>query len=275
MFTPPRKYGEKMRKIVLKKKSGGNRIVYAPSHREKAFLRMELLKLNQEVLSKCDMEVVHGFCEGKSPVSNALPHIGYQYTLNMDLKDFFDNVTVGKVNKNIQLVDEVYWLPHEYFIDGIARQGLPTSPALANLAMIKADKLIKRLCRDKKIVYTRYADDLSFSSNNLEYIKHLRDILPKVIKKYGFEVNAKKTRIQWAGAGRRNITGVYVDDKLHVSRKVKRNLRAALHQGNKNQAKGLKEWSKLKLPTMNNISKADKTQVRHLARKLQGIKDVW
>lgn len=269
-----------MKRLKIKKKSGGDRYVVAPNHAEKARLRLQVEDLNNKVISKCDKKIVHGFVPGKNPVTNALQHRGFQYTLNMDLKDFFDTVKEdhfkNKRNGKFKLLNEEQ--SEICFYQGAARQGLPTSPAVSNLAMINMDKYLKGICKPKKIVYTRYADDLSFSCNSITELKRLRNRIPKIAKKYGFEVNPKKTRIQSARFGRRNITGVMVDDDIHPPRAIRRRLRAAIHKKRKNQIRGLKEWCKLPLPNpkgTNRISKAKKTHIRHVARKLQGIDDVW
>lgn len=269
-----------MKRLKIKKKSGGDRFVISPNHAEKARLRLQVEKLNNMVIKKCDKRIVHGFVPGKNPVTNALEHRGFQYTLNMDLKDFFDTVLEenfrlkGKL-KNKHLTQTQMEI---CFYQGAARQGLPTSPAISNLAMIDMDKFLKGICKLKKIVYTRYADDLSFSGNNIIDLKRLRDRLPKISQKYGFEINPKKTRIQSARFGRRNITGVMVDDNIHPSRAIKRRLRAAKHKNKKHQVRGFDEWMKLPLPNpkgTKRISKVKKTQIRHVARKLQGLDDVW
>jgi hypothetical protein len=147
------------------------------------------------------------------------------------------------------------------FPDGAARQGLPTSPALANIAARNLDNEILKLRGSgrfgKLFVYTRYADDLTFSFDNIYLAETLMKKVPQIVESQGFRINPTKTKLQWAGAGRRMITGVAVDKTIHVPREIKRRIRAAKHQNNKKQINGLSEWAKLKLP---NNSKKEKIQ---------------
>lgn len=135
-----------------------------------------------------------------------------------------------------------------------AGQGLPTSPLMANIAAAPMDEDLLAL-GDRRgrfrndFVYTRYADDLTFSFDDPRVGAMLLAEVPEVAKRHGFEVNAKKTRWQSAKFGRRIVTGVAVDDKgLHPRREVRRRLRAARHQANGPQWQGLSEYAALKMP---------------------------
>jgi hypothetical protein len=231
--------------IQIPKKNGKYRTIYVPDREEKQKFKNLLGELNRKAKNILS-GVVHGFVPGRSPVTNALPHVGYEYTISFDLEDFFDTVTPEKVSKYLSKEEKEI-----VFVDGAARQGLPTSPAVANLAAADMDKAILKWIKktDKNIVYTRYADDLSFSFNGSELIPVIKEKIPEIIKRNGFKVNERKTRVQAAVAGRRIICGVAVDkDGIYPTREVKRRLRAALHQENIKKARGLEEWMKLKLP---------------------------
>jgi hypothetical protein len=238
--------GESMKVIKISKGNGKSRTIYAPDKKEKFRLQLLLSRLNEKQLRLCDTSITHGFVPGRSPVTNAQAHIGHQYTLSMDLTDFFDHVTPNKVSQYLSQEELDFC-----FVDGAARQGLPTSPAIANIAAIKLDKAIVKWIdkRMKNVVYTRYADDLSFSFDSRGLISPLKKAIPQIVSKCGFKINPKKTHLQTASFGRRVICGVAVDDNnIYPTRKVRRKLRAAKHQGNKNQIKGLYEWCALKEP---------------------------
>jgi hypothetical protein len=233
--------GTAMRIIHIPKRNGEYRKIYIPDAETKHSLR--LLLGNIEKKSRSD--VVHGFTKSKSPVTNALAHVGHNFTLTFDLKDFFDSVKpehlAGKLKKEeLELV----------FVDGAPRQGLPTSPAVANLAAAQMDQNILRWIEKNNynIIYTRYADDLAFSYDDPALSEPLKKQIPIIISKLGFKVNRAKTKLQSAKVGRRVITGVAVDDTIHPTRAAKRRLRAARHQRNRNQSQGLAEWCKLVLP---------------------------
>ena len=251
-----------MKKFLIRKRNGKTRLIYKPNHRRKTRLRLLVPELNALARDLCDPRVVHGFMPGKSPVTNALEHVGFQWTLCCDLADFFDSVTA----KHLPILPQE--ILEEILVDGAARQGLPTSPAAANLAAGKLDRAILRwIARSPaEIRYTRYADDLSFSSDQLHVLTRLRAVLPRIVKRSGFTLNESKTRILSARAGRRIITGVAVDDSIHAPRTVRRRLRAARHQGNWRSARGLAEWDKLKLPS--GEARLDGPVVRARARAL-------
>jgi hypothetical protein len=231
-----------MKKINIPKKTKGEfRTIYSPSKNEKQALRDIFPSILTKALNICNLDVCQGFFPNTSPVTNALRHVGYQYTTMMDLKDFFDSINTSHLIG--KLSDEELAL---VLVDGAPRQGLPTSPIVANMAASDLDKSILNV--DNNIVYTRYADDLAFSYNSFGTTEHLKTIIPILVKDAGFNINEKKTRTMSAKNGRRIITGVAVDDFIHPTRRMKRKMRAALHQGNSNQYNGLKEWCKMKRP---------------------------
>ena len=148
-----------MQIISLPKKTGGTRTIYIPDDELMTSLRQLSGRLTSKAQKACP-ENVHGFMRDRSPVTNASAHIGHQYTLCFDLQDFFESVTPDKLKGKLSK-DEIAVV----FVDGSARQGLPTSPAVANLAFSATDHaILKWLTKaNKNVVYTRYADDLSFS----------------------------------------------------------------------------------------------------------------
>ncbi len=232
--------------IKLPKGRGTFRTIYAPSKPYKRKLASFLLDLQQKVHNADHDEIVHGFMRGRGPVSNALKHVGYAYTLSLDLKDFFDSVTSEMVEEYLSEEERELC-----FIDGIARQGLPTSPLIANMALLKLDRQIKDAIAEEGVftVYTRYADDLIFSFNHEAFAPTLETLVEKIMTEGGFQLNRKKRRLQSAKNGRRMITGIAVDEHgIHPSRKLKRRIRAAVHQKNRESAFGLLSWAECKEP---------------------------
>ncbi|MHB1762668.1 MAG: reverse transcriptase family protein [Acidimicrobiales bacterium] len=235
-----------MHTVTIPKRSGGTRTIYVPNRSEKAALRSIAGDLIAKARKADRAEVVHGFARGRSPVTNAQAHVGHAFTISFDLADFFASVTperlVGKLSKaELEMV----------MVDGAARQGLPTSPAVANLAASDLDKAILRWIERgaKQVVYTRYADDLTLSFDDPALISALRDAVPQIVRRCGFALNPRKVRVQAAAAGRRIVCGVAVDDVgVHPTRAARRRLRAAQHQGHSAQAEGLAEWCKLRPP---------------------------
>lgn len=252
-----------MRKVYIPKGKGQFRLIYVPDASERAKIRYRMGKLRRVHKDNCSKHV-HGFFPGRSPVTNARQHIGRQFTLSFDLKDFFESVTVDKFRR------ATWWsIPNSIinilFPDGAARQGLPSSPIIANITAAKMDAEIIRCIRgvtlpkarrvfgdqpaNRNVVYTRYADDLTFSFDSVRWVEVLQSIIPKIVKECGFEINPAKTKLQCAAAGNRIITGVSVGKTgITTPRYIKRNRRAALNQGNTESAEGLEEWMNLKLP---------------------------
>jgi len=219
------KIGNKIRKIVL----------CPPDFKESYYRKhVELSNLFEE----------NPFCEyvhcriGRSVISNAKPHIGFTFTLKMDLKNFFYNITVDSHGQ---------YIPKEYhrfvFYRGRVPQGLPTSPSVANLAFAVCDKQIAEFCKKKKVIYTRYCDDLSFSFNDYTLADQLKKKVSDIVSGEAHKINTRKTKLLYAKAGRRIICGVGVGEtKLHATRKSKRNLRTYKKNGQELAAQGMQAW---------------------------------
>lgn len=235
-----------MRVIQIPKCKGKFRTIYVPDSNEKWELKRLLPNIVKCMTMQSAAHVQHGFYPGRSPVTNAMQHKGYRYTLSFDLQDFFDTVTEESL--------ALFAFDSRCFVDGAARQGLPTSPVIANIAANKMDEMILALAGRKgrflnEFVYTRYADDLTFSFDDPRMVSMLKAQIPEIVAACGFKLNLRKTKVQCAVSGRRIVTGVGVDQEtIHPTRYLRRKLRAALHRKNYSQANGLREQLKLKLP---------------------------
>lgn len=249
---------------VLKIAKGGGRFrtIYRPRRDVKATLRTYIPVLEEIALKLCPPNVVHGFWPARNCVSNAQMHVGpWRYTVCMDLKDFFDHCTIdilkAGIGEGTQLIPYAQLCP-----DNACRQGLPTSPAAANVCFAACDHDIISALKAAGIqfVYSRYADDLTFSVMTRDEVDRILEMMPVLVKAHGFLLNEKKTHVQYAGAGRRVITGVAVDETgVYPTRKSRRRLRAAKHRmtlpckygvalHRKHRAAGLAEWCKCKPP---------------------------
>lgn len=176
----------------------------------------------------------------------ALQHVGRPYVLSMDLENFFESITPLHVQHALDapVIDLC-------FIGGVLRQGLPTSPVIANIAFLAFDEAIVAALKRLKIdaVYTRYADDLVFSFSDGFIAGKIATVVKQIVERGGFKVSERKTRIQSARNGRVVVVGIALDARgLHPTRKTKKKIRAALHQGNTSAVKGLSEWAKCNLP---------------------------
>lgn len=296
-----------MKTLIIPKGNGKVRTVVCPDPELKRRLRALVPRLNLLAEQLDPHKVMHGFVEGRSPVTNARAHLARGYTVSFDLADCFDTVSNSHVfiAMTPEMAKQEY--PHlmECFVDGVARQGLPTSPALANIALSPVDSEIwERFCRsggrfgEPPCVYTRYADDLTFSFNNAATIKLLLLEIPAIVERHGFKINEAKTKVQCAKAGRRIITGIAVGDTdITIPREVRRRIRAGEHQDKAGlkrrnvrrllfrsrawrtnkplrfrfycQLKGLKEWALLKMPAK---GAEQKTMNKAVAAVVHGVK---
>lgn len=238
--------------VQIPKKSGGFRTIYVVKGNESILYKSHVGEIAKRARKLDNDNVMHGFVKGRSPVTAAKAHINHAWTVCYDIEDFFDNVTETKLKGLLpkKVIDTV-------IVDGAARQGLPTSPSVANVAAAAMDKAILRFINKYKldVVYTRYADDLTFSGDKQEHMDLIIKNIPVIVGRCGWRLRKDKTHIQLAKHGRRHICGVTVDDDgIYPTRHVKRKLRAALHRASngsekaKKHAAGLKEWVKLKEP---------------------------
>ena len=252
-------------RFAVKKRSGGERVLSAPHKRLKAIQRWILA----EVLNKVPLEdPAHGFVPGRGIVSNATPHVGQQFVVNLDLKDFFPSIGYRRVRHAFRRVgysgavstvlallctecprQPVTFNGERYEVAsgplGLP-QGAPTSPTLSNLVARKLDKRLAGFARKLGLNYTRYADDLTFSGP-AELAPRIGYILAKVrhvAQEEGFTVNEKKTRVMRRSRAM-EVTGVVVNDKPSVDRDEIRRLRAILHRA---KAEGLDKQNRQDLP---------------------------
>lgn len=110
-------------------------------------------------------------------------------------------------------------------------QGSPTSPILSNFICQSIDNRIISLCKKYRLDYTRYADDLSFSTNDKSFLKHYENFiydLKLIINRSGFKINEKKTRLLF-NRSQQKVTGIVVNDRINIDRKYYKNTRAMAH----------------------------------------------
>jgi len=259
----------------IPKNNGTYRVVAVPGPAMKRKLQELVPHVTALAMLSDKHDVMHGFVPGRSPVTNARQHIGFRYTMTMDMEDFFLNCGIRmrqlQGNKLLNMIPRECLIEHK---DKRMRvdyhpcvQGLPTSPAIANFLFSPIDKNLYASAGMRDIVYTRYADDLAFSGDSLESLKAMRQQVVIACHSHGMPINHKKTRFQNAEHGHRIITGVGVTDTgLVPTRKLKRKLRAARHQGNEPHAAGLEEWCRLKEP---DISKYVKSKLEMVRRRFE------
>lgn len=225
--------------FTIPKKSGGERKISAPDPCLKDIQRvLASILVSRYFISSH----AHGFAPGRSVISNARLHVGKNYVFNTDICNFFPSITGSMVQRAL----ERYGIPVETavfirtvccymsFSDGdipdeVLPQGAPSSPVLSNMVCAKMDMRLTGLARRFGLEYSRYADDITFSSNHNVYIEgsEFRKELQSILSDNGFTMNAEKTRIQKRGE-HQEVTGLTVCEKVNVNRDFIKNLRAMI-----------------------------------------------
>jgi len=230
----------------IPKKSGGTRKILAPApglkllQRKLASILNEALELDGPTGYR---HISHGYMPKLGIVSNALNHRSRHLVFNTDLQDFFPSIHLGRV-RGLLIKDERFNLnPAVATIvaqiaccDGKLPQGSPSSPVISNLMARMMDIKLVRLAKKEGCTYTRYVDDITFSTNKKNFPpsiavknvgEHAWEIglnLSNVVKSSGFSVNSKKTRMQYKDS-RQVVTGLTVNRLPNVSQDFKRSVR--------------------------------------------------
>ena len=165
---------------------------------------------------------------------NAERHKKNIFLLEMDITNFFGTITEQQVYRlfcNIGYNSKVAGiLANLCTYDGYLPQGAVTSPYIANLICYHMDARINGYCSRKDIVYTRYADDLTFSSSNRTLLNKVEKFIKYIVTDEGFTINDKKTRYL-SNDVKKTVTGITInDDSIHVDKKFKRDLRAQIYR---------------------------------------------
>lgn len=249
----------KFREFTIPKRSGGTRNIQAP--------RVALLKLQKSIKPLLERDYrprvnVHGFVAGqdRSIVSNAEKHVQKKWVLNIDLENYFGSIHFGRIAGRLQskpynytpeiakFVAHIACYPTKRLIDGqwedtsVLMTGGAISPTLANIVSDKLDSEIARYCSQLGCTYTRYADDITISSNRNKFpgkIARLENpddqksvVLSEefldLIEENGFAINHAKTRLL-PEIFSQEVTGLIVNKKVNVPRRFVRQVRAMLH----------------------------------------------
>lgn len=183
--------------------------------------------------------ISHAFEKEKSIITNARIHRNKRFVLNLDLENFFDAFHFGRVQGYFEKNND-FKLPHDVAVvlaqlacyQGRLPQGAPSSPIITNLICQHLDAYLLLVAKKYKLDYTRYADDLTFSTNDRHFVENQEKFLAEAnatIKRAGFSINEKKTRLQFKDS-RQEVTGLIVNKKLNVNHVYVRKTRAMAHQ---------------------------------------------
>ena len=261
------------REVFIPKKRGGKRKLLIPENLLLSLQKRMNLYL-QAVYTTVRPDCVHGFVRNTSkdfPVTiatNALPHVGKKYVLNLDIQDFFSSIKARDI-LDVFRSDIFRFGDHLATCitllttkNGCLPQGAPTSPVLSNFVCLALDKKLQAYCLENHITYTRYADDLSFSAD-YKIDEHIIDELKSIITEHRFQLNSDKFRIRSANK-QQSVTGVVVNKKLNVNRTFYKKTRAMLHDLKVN---GINEATKTHLGL---LTPPSTIQCRFFIKRLEG-----
>jgi RNA-directed DNA polymerase len=214
----------------IPKKTGGIRTINAPQKTLKFIQKRFAVALQQ---LSTPSPSANAYIAERSIVTNAKVHVQKKYVLNLDLENFFPSISIGRVVTVLQLPPlriqpkVASMIAKLCCYEDSLPQGAPTSPVLSNVICQRLDRRIESLVRSHAIVYTRYADDLTFSSDE-PFQNGFLSHLDSIIKEEGFTINLKKVRLQLQNS-RQEVTGVTVNEKVNVPQRFIREIRAMLH----------------------------------------------
>lgn len=191
-----------------------------------------------------------GFIKGCSYVDFLEEHMKHEYFLRLDIKDFFDSISKECVMESLETFAE------REIAESIAElctwkesvpQGFITSPAISNLIFRRLDQRIRIYCRTyqkemkRSIYYTRYADDMLFSSIGFDFKKNknFKRMICHILREKGFQCNESKTIYS-----RREISlsGYVIKEDVHFSRKKLRNINEVIYQFDNRDCYGDKKF---------------------------------
>lgn len=236
----------------IPKKNGGKRIINAPVEQLK-----NLQKRLAELLNRCFEEICkksklkdtlsHGFRKNRSIITNAKMHVNKRHVFNADLQDFFPSINFGRVrgyfikNAHFELNEKVATVIAQIACNenGLP-QGSPCSPIISNLIGHLLDIRLVSLAKRTKCTYSRYADDLTFSTNSKDFPESIAvrsghtnewtagKAIIKEIEKVGFSLNCSKTSLQHKTV-RQITTGLVVNKKVNIKNEYYKLARSMCH----------------------------------------------
>ena len=200
-----------------------NRIILAPCEELKKAQRYFLNAVKWEYRLKIDT------------YKTAQIHTAKKWILKMDIKDFYNSVPYSDIEKFIRKVctkiknaDTNYYL-NLVTVDKKLPTGAPTSAHIANACFKKAEDEIRRFSNIYGVDFSRFMDDLTFSSNNKKLLQIIEKRVKNVLFFYGYKVNSKKTKYISQNK-QQKVLGLIVNNKaVCISNEEKRKIRASLH----------------------------------------------
>lgn len=221
--------------FYISKKMGGKRKIEAPNE-----VLASLQKyIKNEILDNILVsEYAFGFVKEKNILLNAKSHLNQEMVLNIDLENFFPTIKEKRVFHIFYKLCKYDYhiskvLTNLVTLQGRLPQGACTSPVISNITAYKLDKRLSTYAKKLNLIYTRYADDITFSGSKKIINDFFLENIQNIIKDCGFVINDKKTRF-CSQYGRQEVTGLIINDNyIHINKKYIREIRQELYYINK------------------------------------------
>ncbi len=216
--------------IEIPKKDGTRNICSLKRNSELYQMQKNIQK---NFLSKIPLPMcVKGFRKKSSYADFLKIHTNQKFYMRIDIKDFFGSITERQIRENLlefvkteQAMESIIDL---CTYNGTLPQGAVTSPVLSNIIFRRIDQRITKYCQKLNVIYTRYADDLIFSSNqiNFKVQKWFYKKIKYILKENGFQINEKKMRKQEQML---TLNGFVVNEEISLSRKKLNNINKIIY----------------------------------------------
>ena len=230
----------------ISKRSGGSRQIYHPSKKLKTIQYW----LIHSVFSQMPIhDASMAYRNGLSILHNAEKHKQSRFFLKMDLKDFFPSISFGDfvpILREWHKKNSPDW-PLDADVEDMIRRicfynndrlaiGYPSSPIISNIVMHGFDLKVSALVADDKygkVIYTRYADDLVFSTSKIGACLKIKEAIERLVEDErcpDISVIHSKTKLGSSTGGSASVTGLKVCPGGHITihRKQKDHIRLLL-----------------------------------------------
>lgn len=228
---------------IEKRNSKGKRVIAHPS-KELKFIQRVLIKELGGVLEPSDR--AYAYIPGRNIRDNALQHAGSKYLLKMDFKDFFPSITPQILFEKLKLRGIVFSEKDEKAISGllfwkpvrkgglVLSIGAPSSPLISNFVMRDFDEAICKESSVHEVTYTRYADDLTFSTLKRGILFSFPEMVERVLVDNGYNsISLNKGKTVFSSmAHNRHVTGITLtnDGGVSLGRARKRKISSMVHR---------------------------------------------
>lgn len=220
-----------VRVTTTKKRRGGYRVVCQPREQSLTRLQKRLKEfIDRQVLVA--HPCVHGFTRGRGTRTNALAHLNARAMLTVDISDFFPTIRREQVEDALQIHGAnpaiAAGIANVSTFGGSLATGFSTSPVLSNLVFRPVDEVFEAFAAESGLVYTRYADDLTFSGERAS--DEDLAFIGSCLSSQGYRLNSRKVRFQRRGHAQ-VVTGFVVahPDAVRLPKVSKKALRQDLY----------------------------------------------